>query len=134
MVLENPERYNFYKYENSLKKGKEDFIKLLDEILKTDGLDYALSVLKSSGLSVNLFKSKAYYKLFYEVLDHISSQIDSKDLKRIEDFKLEIKNFESVFSQFEQIRNDYLKEYETILATILTSKEISLVHISVPRP
>lgn len=114
MVLGNPERYNFYKLENELKKGKDKFIKYLDEILISNGVDSVITSLKASGLSVNLFNNSKQKSLFNEILNHILIQLESDDIKKIEDFRRETLIFDLVFKQFDQLRTSFFDKYETI--------------------
>ncbi|MGE7907516.1 hypothetical protein ACQKNS_24410 [Peribacillus sp. NPDC094092] len=114
MVLGNPERYNFYKLENELKKGKDKFIKYLDEILISNGVDSVITSLKASGLSVNFFNNSKHKSLFNEILNHILIQLESDDIKKIEDFRRETLIFDLVFKQFDQLRTSFFDKYETI--------------------
>ncbi|MBG9586086.1 hypothetical protein [Cytobacillus firmus] len=114
MVLENPERYNFYKFENLLKKDKNSFIKHIDETLKSNGIDTVLTILKSSGLSVNLFNNSKQKEKVSDIVDHISTQVGKEGIKKIEDFKTEISYFELAFKRFEFLRKEFFSKYETI--------------------
>lgn len=114
MVLENPERYNFYKLENELKKGKEKFIEYLDGVLMSDGVDSVITSLKASGLSVNMFNSSKQKSLFNEILDHILNQLGSDDRKKIEGFRKETLIFDTVFKRFAKMRTSFFDNYETI--------------------
>jgi hypothetical protein len=115
MVLENPERYNFYKLENELKKGKDNFIKYLDKILMSGGVDSVITSLKASGLPVNLFNNSEQKSLFNEILNHILTQLNSSDdIKKIEDFRKETSIFDLVFKKFDQLRENFFNKYETI--------------------
>lgn len=137
MVLKNPEKYNFYKAENELKKGKESFIQYVDKVNNSSGVDGVISLLKSSGLSVNLFNSKKHDKIFRATIDHISSKYNTKDLQKINEFKEGVSGFEYIFNKFDQIRTDYFNQYESIddkykVVSYLLSLEQYLKSLSKP--
>ncbi|MCM3708672.1 hypothetical protein M3205_23810 [Cytobacillus firmus] len=132
MLLTNPERYNFYKYENELRKGIDSFTVYLDNVLKTDGIDAVLNVLKGSGLAVNIFNNSKRKRDFKQVIDHILEQLVKKtDLSKVESMKLEIEYIEYLFNQFLMEREEFFEEFEKIednykVVSYLLSLEIYL--------
>lgn len=131
VVLSNPKRYNFYKYENELKKGIESFKDYLDKELKSDGIDQVLNILKASGLAVNIFNNSKRREQLNQVISHMLTKIDNTDENKVVNFVSEIKNIESLFNQFSREREEFFEEFEEIedsykVAAYLLSLEIYL--------
>lgn len=114
MLLTNPEQYNFFKWENILKNGKGAFLNAIDDVLKTGDIDNVIAILKSTGISINLYNNNRQRKVFYEIIDHISINLDEMDLKKIDEFKEEIYILEEEFKEFEKTREGYFRKQETI--------------------
>lgn len=114
MSLEISERYNFYKLENDIKKGKEHFIKTLDNHLENNGIDKTLCLLKSSGICVNIFNNKKRKKLLDQAISHITSKINELELEKVHVLKQEINYFEHVFKLFNIQKENYFTQYEEI--------------------
>ncbi len=114
MLKKDMETYNFYKLENKLSKDKDGFLNDLDALLESNGLDYTLKILKSSGLPVNIFGSSKHTKFYDKILTHITSKIEHKELQKIQYFKEEVSLFEHLFKILHEQRDTFFKEHEGI--------------------
>lgn len=113
-LFKNIERYNFYKAENKLKEGEDNFFKYLDEILESGEIEDALTILKTSGLSVSIFNNKRQKKFFSEAIEYIKSRCDNQYLSKIEDLSIEASHFENIFNEFDKLRTSFFEQYEAI--------------------
>jgi hypothetical protein len=114
VVLSNPKRYNFYKYENELKKGMDRFKDYLDTELKAEGIDQVLNILKASGLAVNIFNNSKRRLQLEQVTSYILTKIEDTELNKVADFVLEIKHIEYLFNQFFKEREGFFEDFEQI--------------------
>lgn len=131
MVLEIIDRYNFYKLENEIKKGGDSFFEYINKILESEGLEATLNILKSSGLSVNIFNDRKKKKLFNKIMDNVILKINNCELQKIEDFRDEIDYFESVFKRLDEQRETFFNKHESIddqykVASYLMALELQL--------
>lgn len=136
MFFKNLDRFNFYKAENEVKKGKKKFIEFIDNTLKMKGIDGALTVLKSSGLSVNLFNSKSHRELFEDTIEHIASYCNADQQYKINNIKKNIFIFENLFNQVAEERTKFFNTFENIdekykVVSYLISLELYLNEILV---
>ncbi|WP_068983521.1 MULTISPECIES: hypothetical protein [Lysinibacillus] len=131
MALTNIERFNFYKYENELKKGIDSFKVLLDKTLKEKDIEQVLNILKASGLAVNIFNNSKRRQQFKEVIEHIIMQIEGSDIEKISNLLSEIESIEYLFESLTEEREGFFKEFEQIhdsykVAAYLISLELYL--------
>ncbi|MEL4011908.1 hypothetical protein AAE040_15565 [Bacillus velezensis] len=114
MVLSNPEKYNFYKFENELKKGTNSFKDYLYSVLKSEGIDQVLNVLKASGLAVNIFNNSKRSQQLDQIISYIITEIKVSELNKVANFMTEIKCIEYLFNQFFKEREEFFEEFEQI--------------------
>jgi len=131
MPLTNIKRYDFYKYENTLKKGTKNFISLIDEALSSGGIEEAITIIKSSGLAVNIFNNAKRRKQFDEVLKHLLTQVKVSKVEKLYNLISDSVSIEYVFESFTKGREEFFKEFEQIqddskVAAYLISLEIYL--------
>lgn len=114
MLLNDPLRFDIYKLENKLKKGKESYIRFIDDILESKGLTKTLEIIKSSGLGVNLYDNKNQKELFDAVVDHLYRKIEIEDTVILEEFLTEIRHIKSVFNNFIEERDSFFDKHEKV--------------------
>lgn len=112
MILNNPARFNIFKLENELKKGKDSYLNFIDEILESKGLEKTLDIIKASGLGVNLFNNKKQKELLEAVVEHLLNKVDIEDKILIAKFLFEIKCFEVVYQRFTEQRDQFFNKHE----------------------
>lgn len=108
------ERFNLYKYENELRKGVDSFKLLLDRTMQSDGIEQVITILKASGLAVNIFNNSKRKQQFKEVIEYILKQIKGQDIEKIINVVLEIKSIEYIFEKFFEDREGFFEEFEQI--------------------
>lgn len=102
--------YNFYKYENMLKK-ESDFLKELEKICTESSIDRAIRVLKLSGIVVNPFNNNKYEKLLKNSYDIISNFVkNDSDKLALEKLINDKKKIEDLYGKVNNLREEKIAE------------------------
>ncbi|MEF2966616.1 hypothetical protein V3851_12320 [Paenibacillus sp. M1] len=114
MIFENPEYYNFYKAENELKKGYDNFLKYIEKILKTQGIEMVIRTIKVSGIAVDLYGNQKQKKVFHDVIAHLLLIVENNEKLKINKLVTESLIFEEVIASFYHMRSKYFDENEKL--------------------
>ena len=110
MLLDNPERYNFYKLENMIKEDPSKFINYLNDLLKTEGIDSVISAIKSTGFSINIFNEKKQKDKFLKIIKSFYNELEIEGKFKIIKLLKESAYFNKLFNFQGELRKKYFEE------------------------
>lgn len=115
VVILNFEKFNFYKFQEQLKKP-EEFEKELKNIFESNGVEAALQVLKSSGAPVNMYNSANVNNRFRKLIEQLKNISTEEDLLVIENFESSAENINHILKIFHEEKNSFFGEEDKSIA------------------
>lgn len=131
MILDKPERFDFHKLENWLRRDMEKFLRHLDYLLESKKLDGVIETLKSSGITLNIFNDKVQRDKMKIIFNYIYEKVDLEGKTKLEKLMKDSKKIEFVFQlqnesreRFFENAQGYNKDFEVV--SYLISLEVYL--------
>lgn len=103
----NFEKFNFYKFQEQLKKP-EEFQNELKNTLEANGIEATLEILKSSGAPVNMYASVKADKKFKKIIEQLKHSIGEEELSIIEEFQTSVGEINEILKAFHEEKNIFL--------------------------
>ncbi|MBO2942790.1 hypothetical protein JJQ72_02165 [Paenibacillus sp. F411] len=110
MVFQDPDNYNFYKFENELKKGSGNFMKYISGILESQGTDKVIMIIKASGIAVSLYGSTKTKDVYNQLIDKLLIITNGSEKQKIKKLMAEVDIFEDIVAKFNQKRSAYFNK------------------------
>ena len=123
----NFEKFNFYKFQEQLKKP-EEFQNELKNTLEANGIEATLEILKSSGAPVNMYASVKADKKFKKIIEQLKHSIGEEELSIIEEFQTSVGEINEILKAFHEEKNIFFSKEDKSIAvpSFLISLEIAL--------
>ncbi|UMR34462.1 hypothetical protein MJ749_17470 [Paenibacillus polymyxa] len=104
--------YNFYKYENEVKKGFDNIMSYILTILETKGIDKVIKIIKSSGIAVSLYGDKRTKEIYNKLIDTLLPLINDDEKEKVNSLVTEAKTIEDIVAKFNLLRSTYFDIFE----------------------
>ncbi|MEK4209269.1 MULTISPECIES: hypothetical protein [unclassified Paenibacillus] len=107
MNLLDPDNYNFYKFENEIKKGFDNILAYLLSILESQGIDKVISIIKASGIAVSFYEDTKNKEIFNKIIDTLLPLIKDDEKGKVNNLITESEIIEDIIAKFNQMRSAY---------------------------
>ncbi|KOP65570.1 hypothetical protein AMS62_10165 [Bacillus sp. FJAT-18019] len=104
--------YNFYKYENEMKKGFDNMMSYILTMLETQGIDKVIKIIKSSGIAVSLHGDTRTKEIYNKLIDTLLPLIDDDEKEKVNSLVTEAKIIEDIVAKFNLLRSTYFDIFE----------------------